>query len=553
MTHTITLDIVNLSKKKIYPAGITLFEVLKDIYPNNYKKYLVALVNHRSRALSYPLYFPRRIEFLDISSSTGHRAYRHSLAFLLYKAINDLYPEAQLRIEHAISGGYYCLVNHVSLDNKIISPLLKKRMMELIASDIPFVYHTEDSKELILKLEESKLCDKIKLIKEKGDLYTSYYSLEHTIDSYYSCLVPSTSYLALFDLQAYHKGLLLSAPLQQQADTIAPLIEQPKLLDVFSEFAEWNRKLEINNVADINEKIESQEITNFIMLAEALQEKKVVKISEMIQEHDNTRLIMISGPSSSGKTTFSKRLELQLKLSGIQPVTLSLDDYYVNRELSPRDENGEYDYEHIEALDLPLLNKQLQSLLDGEEVYLPKYSFKDGKRTFSSEATKLHANEALVLEGIHALNPHLTKAISEKVKFKIYVSALTTISLDNHNYISTRDNRLIRRIVRDFYYRGTSAEANILRWQSVRKGEDRWIFPYQEEADIMFNSSLLFELPVLKSFVEPILKEVKHNSKAYIEARRLLKFLSFFRAIDHRKIPPTSLLREFVGGSSFKY
>jgi len=549
----ITLNIVNKGIKKAYPAGITLAEVLKDQYPNEEKHFLTALVNNRHRALSYPLYFPRRVEFMSLSTATGHRAYHHSLAFLLYKAVKELYPKASLRIEHAISGGYYCFVNHIDIDNTKIAAPLKKRMQELVEQDLPFVYHTEETNEVIEKFKAANLYDKVKLIEEKGDIYTSYYSLGDTIDSFYSPLVPSTAYLQLFDLQAYHQGLLLSAPLRSKPDTIAPKIDQPKLLEVFTEYAGWNRTLDISNVADINAKAGNKNVYDLIMLAEALQEKKVVKISEMIKERESVRMILISGPSSSGKTTFSKRLALQLQLSGLQPLNISLDDYYIDRVKTPLDEQGEYDYEHIEALDLKLLNEQLQALLDGQEVVLPKYSFKEGKSLRDSKSTRLKANEVLIVEGIHALNPRLTSLIAEKVKFKIYVSALTTISLDNHNYIPTSDNRLIRRIIRDYNYRGTSTEDNINRWESVRRGEDKWIYPFQEEADVMFNSSLLFELPVLKPFVEPILKEVKHNNKAYIEARRLLKFLSYFRPINSRKIPPTSLLREFLGGSSFKY
>ncbi len=549
----ITLNIVNKGIKKDYPAGITLSEVLKDQYPDDKKQYLNALVNNRKRALSYPLYFPRRIEFLDVSSAAGHMAYRHSLSFLLYKAVKDLYPEATLRIEHAISGGYYCLVNHIEIDNSTIAAPIKKRMLELVDADLPFLYHTEETTEVIEKFKAVDLCDKVKLIEEKGDIYTSYYSLDGTIATFYSSLVPSTSYLKTFDLQAYHKGLLLSAPRRTNPAVVAPKTDQPKLLEVFTEFAEWNRTLDISNVADINAKSYDRKVYDLIMLAEALQEKKVIKISEMIQEHKGVKMILISGPSSSGKTTFSKRLALQLQLAGLQPVNLSLDDYYIDREKTPLDEDGEYDYEHLEALDLALLNEQLQDLLDGKEVVLPKYSFKEGKSLRDDKTTQLNENDVLVVEGIHALNPHLIDKIDDRVQFKIYVSALTTISLDNHNYIPTSDNRLIRRIIRDYTYRGTSAEDNIKRWESVRRGEDHWIYPYQEEADVMFNSSLLFELPVLKPFIEPILKEVKHNSKAYVEARRLLKFLSYFRSIDSRKIPPTSLLREFLGGSSFSY
>lgn len=553
MNNTITLNIVNKNIRKEYPAGISIQQVMDDLYPEQELPFIAALVNNRNRSLSYPLYFSKRVEFLDASTSTGHRTYRVSLAFVMYKAVKDLYPEAVLRIEHAISGGYYCYVKLEGHSNKDMAAPIKEKMQEIIDANIPFEYHSEDSNEVLEMFKESKLCDKYNLLKDKGDIYTTYYSLEDTIDTFYSSMVPSTGYLQLFDLHVYNGGLLLTVPKRSNPLELAPVVEQPKLLEVFTEFAGWNRTLKVSNVADINAKSKSADVSNLIMLAEALQEKKVIKITEMITEHKEVKIILVAGPSSSGKTTFSKRLALQLKLAGIKPVNISLDDYYVDRDKSPIDENGEYDFEHIEALDLPLLNEQLQALLDGKKVVLPKYSFTSGRSLNEDDPTQLHDNEVLVVEGIHALNPQLTKLISNNVKFKIYVSALTTISLDNHNYIPTSDNRLIRRIVRDYNYRGTSAEDNINRWESVRRGEDKWIYPYQEEANAMFNSSLLFELAVLKPYIEPMLKEVKHNCDAYVEARRLLKFLSYIKCINGRKIPPTSLLREFLGGSSFKY
>lgn len=553
MENYISINVLNNGIKKDYPAGTTLKEVLEDQFPNTELPFLAALVNNRDRSLSYPLYFPKQVKFVDASMPTGQRAYRNSLSFVLYKAVSELYPKAELRIEHAISGGYYCYIIDENLNNKTIVVPLKARMQEIIDADFPFEYFYEETEMVIKKFEAVGLCDKVMLLQAKGDLYTGYYALDNTIDSFYSCMVPSSGYLKHFDLQVYHKGLLLTSPLKDTPSQLPPLLKQPKLLDVFSEFAGWNRTLKVSNIADINTKSKGDNIYDLIMLAEALQEKKVVKIVEMITACAGVRMILVSGPSSSGKTTFSKRLALQLQLAGLKPINISLDDYYVDRENSPRDENGEYDYEHIEALNIPLLNSQLQGLLDGEQVFLPKYSFKEGKGYLSETPTQLHNDEVLVVEGIHALNPQLTRLISEDVKFKIYVSALTTISLDNHNHIPTSDNRLLRRIIRDYNYRGTSAEENILRWPSVRKGEDKWIYPYQEEANVMFNSSLIFEFPVLKPFAEPILKEVKNFSEAHAEARRLLKFLSYFNSVDSREIPPTSLLREFLGGSSFRY
>ncbi len=551
--NTITLNIVNNKTKKDYPAGITIREVMEDQFPKRKIPFLTALVNNCNRSISYPLYFNKRLEFMDVTTATGHRAYRLSLSFVLYKALRDVDPTAILRIEHAISGGSFCYIIKDGKLTRGMADAVKKRMQEIIDADIPFVYHSEETAEVVKMFKEEKQVHKAALIESRGNIYTSYYSLEDTVDTFYSSLVPSTGYLKVFDFQNYNKGYLLLSADRKNPNALPVIKDNPKLLEVFTEYALWNFTLNVNNIADINKKSQSKEICDLIMLAEALQEKKVVNIVEMINSHPRVKIILISGPSSSGKTTFSKRLALQLKLSDLKSVNISLDDYYVDRDKSPLDENGEYDFEHIEALNMPKLNADLQALLDGKEVYLPKYLFKEGKSVLSEVPTQLHKNEVLVVEGIHALNPQLTEAIDNAFKFKIYVSALTTISIDNHNYIPTSDNRLIRRIVRDYNYRGTSATDNINRWESVRKGENKWIYPYQEEADVMFNSSLVFELPVLKPFVEPILKEVKHNSDAYIEARRLLRFLSHFKPIHTRKIPPTSLLREFLGGSSFKY
>jgi uridine kinase len=555
MTHTVTVKCVNNNSKKEYPMGTSLIEIFYDQQINLGCKPLCALVNNEAKELNFIVYKPKTVEFVGFPHLAGHKSYVRSLAFILNKAVHELYPDARLRIEHPVSNGYFCKLNGsiTELADDIITAI-KKRMDEIIAADIPFVRH-EDETSLVLNLfEKQGFCDKVKLLKTLGRVYSPYYTLGETVDYHYGCLVPSTGYIHLFDFVKYAQGALLQLPQRTNPDVLEPIVRMPKLTDIFAEFSNWNQIMGIQNVGDLNEASANGKIRDLIKVGEALHEKKVSQIADKIAERKHeVKIILVSGPSSSGKTTFSKRLSLQLMVAGMYPVALSLDNYFVDRQFTPRDEKGEYDFESLYALNLDLFNQQLQSLLNGDEVDLPTFSFTEGKSQFRGEKLQLRPNDVLIIEGIHALNKKLTESIDEKFKFHIYVSALTTISLDNHNWIPTSDNRLLRRITRDFRYRGYSASDTLSRWESVRKGEDKWIYPYQENADIMFNSALLFELPVLKKYVEPILREVRQDDAQFAEARRLLDFLSYFKNIPDSEIPPTSLLREFLGGSSFKY
>lgn len=516
-----------------------------------------AKVNNKVEGLNFRVYYHKDVEFLDITNSSGMRTYVRSLCFILVKAVKDLYPTGSISLEHPVSKGYYCnlhLDRSIGLDdvNRI-----KQRMKELIAADLPFERiecHTEKAVDLF---RSQGMEDKVKLLQTSGQLYTFYYRLEDCIDYYYGSLVPSTGYIRQFDIVKYYDGLLLRIPDRQHPEKLEEVVKQEKMLEVFQEYHRWNQILGISTVGDFNIACNGGHATDLINVSEALQEKKIAQIADEIthrnQNGQRVKLVLISGPSSSGKTTFSKRLSIQLMTNGMKPYPISLDDYFVDREKTPKDENGNYDFESLEALDRPFFEAQLKDLLDGKEIELPRFNFTTGRREMSGNKLKIDEHMILILEGIHALNPALTPNIPAENKFKIYVSALTTILLDNHNYIPTTDNRLLRRIIRDYKYRNYSAEETISRWGSVRKGEDKWIFPYQEYADAMFNSALLFELAVLKDYAEPILRKVPNNRPEYSEAHRLLRFLEYFVSVPDQEIPPTSLLREFLGGSSFRY
>ncbi|MCD8080663.1 MAG: nucleoside kinase, partial [Bacteroides sp.] len=516
-----------------------------------------ATVTQRSEGMDFRVYPNKDIEFLDVRDSSGMRTYVRSLCFVLYKAVCDLFPGSKLYVEHPVSKGYFCNIRM----GRPVTPkdvtAIKKRMQEIIDADIPYIRTECHTEQAIQIFGERGMKDKVRLLETSGSLYTYYYTLDDTIDYYYGNLLPSTGFLYLFDLVKYYDGVLLRIPNRTNPLQIEEVVKQKKMLDVFKEHVRWNYILGLTSVGDFNIACERGEATNLINVTEALQEKKIAQIADTIhdrcQNENRVRLVLISGPSSSGKTTFSKRLSVQLMTNGIRPYSVSLDNYFVDRELTPRDENGEYDYESLYALDLELFNQHLSYLLQGEEVELPRFNFTTGTREYKGDKLKLDNNSILILEGIHALNPDLTAKISKDKKFMIYVSALTTMSLDDHNWIPTTDNRLLRRIIRDFKYRGYSAQETISRWQSVRAGEDKWIFPYQENADVMFNSALLFEFAVLRHYTEPILTSVPRNCPEYSEAYRLLKFIKFFTPIQDKEIPPTSLLREFLGGSSFKY
>ena len=545
----------NLSKE--FEEGTSLFEIYQGFDLNMPYGPVSARVNNKVEDLNFKVYYNKDVEFLDITSASGMRTYVRSLCFILTKAVSELYPNGNILLEHPVSKGYFCKLcidRTVGLDDVI---RIKQRMQEIIKADLPFIRHEKHTDEIIRLFKERGMDDKVKLLETSGQLYSCYQQLGDTIDSYYGSLVPSTGYIRLFDIVKYYDGLLLRIPNRKNPDKLEEVVKQEKMLDVFQEYHRWNEILGISTVGDLNQACNRGMATDLINVSEALQEKKIVRIADEITNRNENgqrvKLVLISGPSSSGKTTFSKRLSIQLMTNGLRPYPISLDDYFVNREDTPLDENGQHDFESLYALDLPFFEAQLKALLAGEEVELPRFNFNIGKREPSGKKLRIDDNMILILEGIHALNPALTPNIPAANKYKIYVSALTTILLDNHNYIPTTDNRLLRRIIRDYKYRSHSAEATINRWPSVRAGEEKWIFPYQEYADAMFNSALIFELAVLKDHVEPVLRKVPNNSPAYSEAHRLLRFLSHFVPVQDEELPPTSLLREFLGGSSFVY
>ncbi len=545
----------NISKE--FPIGSSLLDIYYGFNLNFPYQVVSAKVNNRSEGLNFRVYNNKDIEFLDVRDQSGMRTYVRSLCFVLFKAVTELFSEGKLFVEHPVSKGYFCnlrIGRPIELEDV---KRIKQRMQEIIAENIPYHRIECHTAEAVRIFSERGMNDKVRLLETSGSLYTYYYTLGDTVDYYYGNLLPSTGYLKLFDIVKYYDGLLLRIPSRENPEVLEDVVKQEKMLDVFKEYLNWSYIMGLNNAGDFNLACEEGHATDLINVAEALQEKKIAQIADTIfhrgENGNRVKLVLIAGPSSSGKTTFSKRLSIQLMTNGLKPFPISLDNYFVDREDTPLDENGNYDYESLYALDLELFNQQLQALLRGEEVELPRFNFALGKKEFKGDKLKIEDNTILILEGIHALNPELTPHIPAERKFKIYVSALTTISLDDHNWIPTTDNRLLRRIIRDFNYRGYSARETISRWPSVRAGEDKWIFPYQENADVMFNSALLFEFAVLRLHAEPILMGVPRNCPEYCEAYRLLKFIKYFVPVQDKEIPPTSLLREFLGGSSFKY
>ncbi len=558
MKETVKILCKNNGQSYDVAIGSSLLEVLQTLNLQLPYPIVSAKVNNRSEGLRFRLYNNKDIEFLDLRQSSGMRTYVRSLCFVLYKAVRTLFPKGILRVEHPVSKGYYC---NLFLDRPLKAEdvaAIKRQMERIIAENLPFERHECHTDEVIRLFNAQGLSDKVKLLETSGSLYSYYNSCGDTIDFYYGNLLPSTGYLWLWDILPYDEGILLRIPNKEQPDRLEEIIKQEKMLEVFKEHLHWNQLMGLNNVGDFNHLCLQGHATDLINLNEALQERKIARIAEAIASRSadgsgGVKLVLISGPSSSGKTTFSKRLSIQLMTCGLRPYPISLDNYFVNREETPLDAHGNYDYESLYALDLKLFNDQLQALLRGEEVELPTFNFTTGRKEYKGERLRIDQNTILVLEGIHALNPELTPDIPDGKKFKVYVSALTTISLDNHNWIPTTDNRLLRRIIRDYKYRNYSAQQTISRWPSVRAGEDKWIFPYQENADMMFNSAMLYELAVLRSHAEPILSSVPQNCPEYAEAYRLLKFIRYFTPVQDKEIPPTSLLREFLGGSSFKY
>lgn len=539
-----------------FTGGETLQEIFNRLKEQININPICARVNNKTEDMNYPVFGPKQVEFLSRESGSGQRVYIRSLCMILYKAICDVLPGVRLRIEHSIARGYYCLLEGKNKPSNEIVNQIRNRMHEIVTEDIPFIRREQLTEDVIKIFERQGLLDKVKLLKSTRDLYTIYYELDKVCDSYYGHLANSTGQIDTFDLLPYKDGLLLLGFDTQIPNQPAKPIEQEKMYQAFTEYTSFNKIIGIKNVGELNNATLRGKTADLINVAEALHEKKLGRISDEITrryQEGGARIVLIAGPSSSGKTTTTKRLAIQLMTNLLVPKLISLDDYFVDRVNTPLDEDGEYDYESLYALDLDQFNKDLNALLAGEEINQPTYNFERGCREYRGNTLKLEENSILLIEGIHGLNPDLTAHIEEKMKYKLYVSALTTISIDDHNWIPTTDNRLLRRIIRDAKYRGVSAESTIKRWPSVRRGEEKWIFPYQENADAMFNSSLLFELGVIKEYGEEVLKHVPRDVPEYGEAYRLRRFLNYFTPISDQVIPHTSLLREFLGGSSFHY
>ena len=560
MEPTITIFCKNTGAYHDVPRGISLIE-LKDQLGIQLKYPIIAAhVNYKVENLNFLMYKPKDVEFLDASSPTGMRVYVRTLNMVLACAIHELYPSMDLRIEHPISKGYYCTLqwHSHSEDTQHNSPVvtadmvaaIKQRMQQIIAEDRP-IYEEEKRTKEVIKMFASQY-NKGTIFETLGNPYCRYFRMGDFIDYYTNVLLPSSGYINVFDLELFQDGMLLRIPNRENPTILEDAIQQDKMFSIFCEYSRWNKLLHIHNVTDFNIACKRNKSFEMIKLAEALHEKKVAQIADAIAEK-RPKMIFVSGPSSSGTTTFSKRLQIQLMVNGIKPEVLSMDDYFVNRVDTPVDENGEWDFENVKAVDLPFFRQQMQELLEGKEVELPTYDFSIGERVFEGRKLKLQKDSILLIEGLHALNPCILPDVDRSLTFKIYVSALTTINIDNHNWIPTTDIRLLRRVVRDYKYRNFSARETIARCPSVVRGEMKWVYPYQEEADVMFNSALIFEFAVLKRHAEPILQEVPKYCEEYSEAHRLLKFLQYFVPIPEKEIPPTSLLREFVGGSSFHY
>ena len=553
MKQVIQIRCKNNKKTQKVEIGSTLFDVFSSFDLKMTHGPVSARVNNKVEGMHYRVYNSKDVEFLDMNSASGSRAYTRTLFFVLCKAVQDIYPNTDVVIDIPVSNGFYV---DIRLGRPVVDEdvnILRRCMQEIIDSKMPIRRFTVPTEEAIALFQEKGDVEKVKLLRTSGSIYTTYYKIGEYVDYYYGTLLTNTSQLYLFGLEKYYDGMLLRIPSVSNPDELGEMTRQDKMFDIFKEHHRWQEILGIRTVGDFNQAIEAGHATDIINISEALQEKKLAKIAEDIAQRKGVKLVLLAGPSSSGKTTSCKRLSIQLAVNGLKPLQISLDDYFVDRDKTPKDENGEYDFESIYALNLDLLNDQFNALFRGEEVDLPKYDFPSGKSIKSGKKLKLEPNNVLVVEGIHALNPELTAHIPEEQIYRVYASALTTILLDNHNYIPTTDNRLLRRIIRDYKYRGVSAQETIHRWPSVRAGENKWIFPFQENADAMLNTAMLYELSVLKMQAEPLLQQVPENCEEYAEAYRLLKFLKYFKGIPYNNLPPTSLLREFLGGSSFHY
>ncbi|MCR4852257.1 MAG: nucleoside kinase [Prevotella sp.] len=547
---------------KSFPEGTSLLDVYQDFADDLKMPFPVvsAKVNNTSQGLKFRLFQNRDVEFLDASEGSGHRCYVRSLCFVLYKATSDVFPGSKLFIEHPLSRGYYC--NFKKKGNTPLSPddveRIRQRMKEIIDLDMPFRRSESTTDEALRIFSERGFSDKVKLLETSGQIYCDYYTLGETVDYYYGPLVPSAGYLKVWELETYKDGLLLRVPDMSNPLVLAEKVDMPHTFEMFAEKVKWDIIMRLSNAGDVNKAILNGHASELIQVSEALQEKKIVQIAEEIDrrfraDKDPIRLVLITGPSSSGKSTFCKRLSIQLLACGLRPLSFSTDDYFVNRVDTPKLPNGDYDFDNIRAVDCDLLEDHLMRLMDGEKVEIPEYNFVTGKREYNGKKLKLSPDSVLIIEGIHALNPLLTERLPESVKFRIYIDCLTSISLDDHNWVPTRDNRLLRRIIRDYNKGAFTAQQTISQWKNVCMAEEQWIFPFQETADMMFNSALNIEFAVLRTHAEIILASVPKNCPEYAEAHRLLKFIHYFIPVSDKEIPPTSIMREFVGGSSFKY
>ena len=554
MKQIIQIRCKNNKKTQKVAIGSTLFDIFSEIGLEMSHGPISCKVNNKVEGMHYRVYNSKDLEFLDMTSSSGSRAYTRTLFFVLCKAVKDIFPASpDVIIDIPVSNGFYV---DVRLDKELTEEVvgkLRNRMQEIIDAHMPIRRYMVPTEDAIALFQEKGDVEKVKLLKTSGSIYTTYYKIGDYVDYYYGTLLTNTSELYLFGLEKYYDGMLLRIPSLKNPDQLGEITRQDKMFDIFKEHHRWQDIIGIRTVGDFNQAVTAGFSTDIINISEALQEKKIAQIAEDIAQRKGVKLVLLAGPSSSGKTTSCKRLSIQLAVSGLKPLQISLDDYFVDREKTPKDESGEYDYESIYALDLKLINEQFNALFRGEEVELPKYDFQSGKSKRSGKKLKMNDHNVLVVEGIHALNPELTSQIPDEQIYRVYASALTTILLDNHNYIPTTDNRLLRRIIRDNKYRGVSAQETIHRWPSVRAGENKWIFPFQENADAMLNTAMLYELAVIKMQAEPLLQQVPENCEEYAEAYRLLKFLKYFKGIPYNNLPPTSLLREFLGGSSFHY
>ena len=553
MKQMIQIRCKNNKKSQKVEIGSTLFDIFSAFGLQMEYGPVSCKVNNKVEGLHYRVYNNKDVEFLGMTSPSGSRAYTRTLFFVLCKAVQDLYPAHDVIIDIPVSNGFYVDVRLGRPTTEEDVDRIRYRMQEIIDAKMPIRRYMVPTEEAITLFEEKGDVEKVKLLKTSGSIYTTYYKIGEYVDFYYGTLLTNTSELYLFGLEKYYDGMLLRIPSLKDPSMLGELTKQDKMFEIFKEHHRWQDILGIRTVGDFNQAVDAGFTTDIINISEALQEKKIAKIAEDIANRKGVKLVLLAGPSSSGKTTSCKRLSIQLAVNGLKPLQISLDDYFVDREKTPKDANGEYDYESIYALDLQLINDQFNALFRGEEVELPKYDFQTGKSKKSGKKLKMNDNNVLVVEGIHALNPELTAQIPNEQIFRVYASALTTILLDNHNYIPTTDNRLLRRIIRDYKYRGVSAQETIHRWPSVRAGENKWIFPFQENADAMLNTAMLYELAVIKMQAEPLLQQVPENCEEYAEAYRLLKFLKYFKGIPYNNLPPTSLLREFLGGSSFHY